>query len=352
MSISNIHQTYQGIKFTFTSKFDLKHLSSFSHNNNIYDTLINDKKRLENIIHQFKENVNVLNSKNLDIQRRIDEITLNSTINKDKTKEMSIDIDNDNKCKGRLIEVFKEKKIDSSSIESISDVSEFDVFNGKSSRVLEEIKKNRMELLSSIQLKSKENEKYKDCFNRLHMNKDMNMNVIQNNTQINHRNTINISSNINNSNNLYDKLSNINLNNTGNIEVNNNNNNLSLEITNFKKTVNNIFLSNEDCLKFLNPYIHDSSLLEFSYRDYFIKKFNSDKISLTFVVNNKNFPVTFNFLQSPDEMITKVFSLLDIDGFPKFYDEYGSFINIESQDLKYIGCLNIRNNSMIVIKIS
>ena len=114
-----------------------------------------------------------------------------------------------------------------------------------------------------------------------------------------------------------------------------------------------VVISDNECLKYLYSMFYPEDF-ESPIRIYFKQKFKAESLTVNFSINNKINSVKFEFLQSPDDLLMKIFeideSFLDRTTLPLLYDSKTNLQIDLSSIGKYIGCLDIANNTTIIIK--
>ncbi len=136
-------------------------------------------------------------------------------------------------------------------------------------------------------------------------------------------------------------------------DINKHSNNVHL-INFFREIVNDLTLSESSCLHYLQFMIvnddYDSSAFMF-----FKDKYKSTNLTINYSLSNNSIKsAMFEFTQSPDDLLMKVYELdqsyLELEKIPSLYLSNGRLIDLSTKSFRYIGCLNLINNSTITVK--
>lgn len=159
------------------------------------------------------------------------------------------------------------------------------------------------------------------------------------------------------SNNNYNDNNNSNKYNRNNDSINNNElrkqdmiyaKNLVL-VHDFKEIINDYLISDDECVQLMTKHMKFEGDYESPAFEYFKAKYGSSKLTISFKFKEEKKSADFNFLDSPDSLITKAFELYpQINDLPNFYSSTGLKIDL-TQRLKYIGCLELENHSILSI---
>lgn len=210
--------------------------------------------------------------------------------------------------------------------------------------LLKTINDNKESLLSNIDLLNPINKNQKDIYYKTYKFKNKDNIKTYNNNNNNNYNEFNL---------LADDINNININ-----EIKNNNLNKLEEDRNiakklvlsseFKDIVNDKDISQDKCMKYLNLMKNDYDFKDAALA-YFKDKYRCNSYNFYFNYKQNIKSVTLQFLDSPDVLITKVYEAFpEYPDFPKIFMSNGKEIDF-SFNLKYVGSLDIPNNSNLSI---
>lgn len=120
----------------------------------------------------------------------------------------------------------------------------------------------------------------------------------------------------------------------------------------FKSLINDYEISDEKCIYFMS-FMKDDSNVTPAVEAYFESKYKSSKLKVKYRITGvqEDKPYEFSFTEDPNSLITSIFSLSAFDGFPSLYLSDGSKVEI-SHTMKYIGCLGLENNALIIVKLN
>lgn len=134
----------------------------------------------------------------------------------------------------------------------------------------------------------------------------------------------------------------------------NNYNKLIVGIPKFQNIVNDYNMSNDQYVKYMclmkNENDYDSSAIEF-----FRSKFKCQQIVIQYYIKDegKTINTTFDFLSSPDTLITKVFEISpEFPGMPQLFLPDSTMLDL-TKSYRYLGCLNeLYNNIILTVVVS